>query len=139
MVSALFDTNNLIDYLNIIEQAKTELEKYSDNAISVITLMEVMVGATPETEVIIRAFLHTFDTLPIETQVSEVAVKLRKKHNIKLPDAIVWATAQANKRILVIRNTKDFHRMSRGLGFVSSLTEKRNVKFFNVKTSVRYS
>ena len=108
MVSALFDTNILIDYLNGVEQAKTELERYSDKAISVITWMEVMVGATPETEMIIRTFLHSFDTLPIETRVCEVAVKLRKKHNIKLPDAIVWATAQANKRILVTRNTKDF-------------------------------
>jgi predicted nucleic acid-binding protein len=108
MVSALFDTDILTDYLNGIEQAKAELEKYSDKAISVITWMEVMVGATPETEAITRNFLNAFDTLPIENQVCEVAVKLRKKHKIKLPDAIVWATAQIDKRILVTRNTKDF-------------------------------
>ena len=107
MVSALFDTNILIDYLNGVEQAKTELDKYSDKAVSVITWMEVMVGATPETEGIIRGFLNQFDVLPIEEQVCEVAVKLRKKHNIKLPDAIVWASAQVNKRILVTRNTRD--------------------------------
>jgi predicted nucleic acid-binding protein len=115
MVSALFDTNILIDYLNGIEQAKTELEKYSDKAISVITWMEVMVGATPETEAITRNFLSAFDTLPIENQVCEAAVKLRKKHNIKLPDAIVWATAQIDKRILVTRNTKDFSHEEPGV------------------------
>ncbi|MEQ1558757.1 MAG: type II toxin-antitoxin system VapC family toxin [Methyloglobulus sp.] len=115
MVSALFDTNILIDYLNGVEHAKTELERYRDKAISVITWMEVMVGATPETEEIIRAFLLTFDTLPIEEQVSEAAVKLRKKHGIKLPDAIVWATAQVNKRILVTRNTKDFSQDEPGV------------------------
>ena len=108
MVSVLFDTNILIDYLNGIEQAKQELDRYTDKAISVITWMEVMVGATPTTETVIRSFLNAFDTLAIDTQVSEVAVRLRKKHSIKLPDAIVWATAQANKRILVTRNTKDF-------------------------------
>ena len=57
MVSALFDTIILIDYLNGIEQAKAELDRYSDKAISLISWMEVMVGATPETEVILREFL----------------------------------------------------------------------------------
>lgn len=108
MVSALFDTNILIDYLSGIDPAKIELGKYSDKAISVITWMEVMVGATPETEAVIRAFLGQFETLPINEKVSEAAVRIRKKHHIKLPDAIVWATAQTDKRILVTRNTKDF-------------------------------
>ena len=44
MVSALFDTNILIDYLNGVEAARTELGRYSDKAISLITWMEVMVG-----------------------------------------------------------------------------------------------
>ena len=108
MVSALFDTNILIDYLNGIEAAKTELDRYADKAISLITWMEVMEGATPETEEIVLGFLNGFINLSIDEQVSGVAVTLRKKHKIKLPDAIVWATAQVNKCILVTRNTKDF-------------------------------
>lgn len=108
MVSVLFDTNILIDYLNGVEQARAELERYSDTAISLVTWMEVMVGVTPETEEIVRGFLGGFVCLPIDQQVSNVAVSLRKQHRIKLPDAIVWATAQMNKRILVTRNTKDF-------------------------------
>ena len=74
MVRVLFDTNILIDYLNGIEQAKTELDKFTDKAISVITWMEVMVGATPETEAINRGFLSGFVNLPIEHQVSAKAV-----------------------------------------------------------------
>lgn len=108
MVSALFDTNILIDYLNGIEQAKTELDRYSDKAISLITWMEVMVGATPDTEGIMRDFLSGFVNLPIDEPVAGVAVALRKKHKINLPDAIVWATAQVHGRLLVTRNTKDF-------------------------------
>ena len=115
MVSALFDTNILIDYLNGIERAKTELNRYSDKAISLITWMEVMVGATPETEQIMRGFLSGFVNLPIEEQVSNVAITLRKKHKIKLPDAIMWATAQVNRRILVTRNTKDFPQDEPGI------------------------
>ena len=115
MVSALFDTNILIDYLNGVEQARTELDKYADKAISLITWMEVMVGATPETEETLRIFLNGFVNLPIESQVSNVAVVLRQKYRIKLPDAIVWATAQVNQRILITRNTKDFSPTEPGI------------------------
>ena len=108
MVGVLFDTNILIDYLNGIEQAKTELDKFTDKAISVITWMEVMVGATPETEAIIRGFLGGFVNLPIEHQVSAKAVILRKKYNLKLPDAIIRASAQTHQRLFITRNTKDF-------------------------------
>lgn len=108
MVSVLFDTNILIDYLNGVEQARTELDRYPDKAISLITWMEVMVGALPETEEIMQGFLSGFACLPIDQKVSNVAVALRKQHKIKLPDAIVWATAQVNRRILVTRNTRDF-------------------------------
>ncbi len=104
----LFDTNILIDYLNGIHQAKTELDKYPDRAISLITWMEVMVGATPETEAVLRNFLNSFINLAIDDQVGVLAVTLRKQHRIKLPDAIVWAAALSHKRILVTRNTKDF-------------------------------
>ena len=113
MVSALFGTNIVVDYLNGIEQAKTELERYRDKAISIITWMEVMGGATPETEVIIKAFLHTLDTLPIETQVSEAAVKQNITSNCPMPS--YGATAQANKSILVTRNTKDFSQNESGV------------------------
>jgi predicted nucleic acid-binding protein len=40
--------------------------------------------------------------------VAESAVELRRKHHIRLPDAIIWATAQVNDAVLVTRNTKDF-------------------------------
>lgn len=115
MVGALFDTNILIDYLNGIDQAKTELDRYSEKAISPITWMEVMVGATAETEGIMRGFLSDFVNLPIDEQVADVAVALRKTHKIKLPDAIVWATAQVNRRIFVTRNTKDFSHDEPGI------------------------
>lgn len=108
MVKALFDTNILIDYLNGIEQAKIELARFQHKAISVITWMEVMVGEEAHTEGITRGFLNDFEALPIDDNVSGRAVVLRRMHRLKLPDAIVWATAQIHGCILVSRNTKDF-------------------------------
>jgi predicted nucleic acid-binding protein len=107
MVKALFDTNILIDYLNGIAEAKDELERYRDPAISVITWMEVMVGTTPETRAGTEAFLAGFNLMALDKSVAERSVIIRQSKRIKLPDAIVWATAQVNNCILVTRNTKD--------------------------------
>ncbi|MDN5753998.1 MAG: PIN domain-containing protein [Nitrosospira sp.] len=91
------------------------MKRYSNKAISAITWMEVMAGAMSETERIVRDFLNGFVNQPIEEKVCVVAVKLHKEYKIKLPDAIVWATAQVDKRILITRNTKDFLQNEPGI------------------------
>lgn len=108
MVKALLDTNILIDYLNAVPQARAELKRYVDKAISVITWMEVMIGADAALEPDTRAFLSSFDVVGIDEPVAERAVMLRRIHRIRLPDAVIWATAQAHGMLLVTRNTKDF-------------------------------
>jgi predicted nucleic acid-binding protein len=108
MVKALFDTNILIDFLNGIGDAKSELDRYQDKAISIITWMEVQVGTRPADQVAVDKFLSRFSVLPIDTLVASRAVSLRRGHSIKLPDAIIWATTQIHSRLLVTRNSKDF-------------------------------
>jgi predicted nucleic acid-binding protein len=108
MVRALFDTNILIDYLNGIEAARKELSRYPYKAISIISLMEVLVGATPDNGTALRAWLNTFEVIALDITVANRAVVIRQEHRIKLPDAIVWASAQVNSLLLVSRNTKDF-------------------------------
>lgn len=115
-VPALFDTNILIDYLNGIEAAATELDSFPDKAISLITWMEVMVGASTDAEKhIIMAFLAQFEMLPIDNPVSSLAVEIRQQLKIKLPDAIILATARVHRRLLVTRSTKDFGPDSPGI------------------------
>jgi hypothetical protein len=108
MVGALFDTNILIDYLNGVEAAKLELARYSDKAISLITWMEVMVGSVPETQQVMKRFLKGFTTVSIDHKIAECAVGLRQQHKIKLPDAIILATAHIQGRLLITRDSKDF-------------------------------
>ena len=110
-MKALLDTNILIDYLSGIKAAKAELALYPDKAISVITWMEVQVGVHTGAEgdqTVIDQFLSKFTVVPIDMAVSARAVALRQKTRIKLPDAIIWATAQVENRLLVTRNSKDF-------------------------------
>lgn len=106
---ALFDINILIDYLNGIEAARDELGLYDDPMISAVSWMEVMVGAASDTEEIeLRAFLSRFAVVPVSVEVSEGAVELRRKHRMRLPDAIIWASALHESCLLVSRNTRDF-------------------------------
>jgi predicted nucleic acid-binding protein len=108
VVKALFDTNVLIDYLAGIRAAKTELARYSDKAISMITWMEIQVGTEPNDQLKVDKFLLKFELLPITMEVSTQAVEIRKQARINLPDAIIWATARLEDRVLVTRNKKDF-------------------------------
>lgn len=108
MVKALFDTNILIDFLNALPQAREELARYEERAISIVTWMEVMVGAPAELEAATRGFLAGFTVIPIGDQVAERAVQLRRDHGIKLPDAVIWASADIHALLLVTRNTRDF-------------------------------
>lgn len=105
---AVFDTNILVDYLRGYSQAKVELAHYQSPAISVISWMEVMTGTTPLTESAARAFLHSFDLLQIDARIAERAVLIRKSRRIKLPDAIIWASAEVHQCLLVTRNSRDF-------------------------------
>lgn len=108
MVKALFDTNILVDYLNAVPEARIEFQRYAEKSISMVTWMEVMVGAHGNLEAPTRNFLNSFDVVPVDQQVANRAVDIRRIHRIKLPDAIIWATAQAHAMLLVTRNIKDF-------------------------------
>ena len=105
---ALFDTNILIDYLRGIPQARAEADRHADRAVSIISWMEVMAGSTAANEADARSFLLNFYTLPLGADVAERAYLLRRSNRIKLPDAIIQATAENAGRVLITRNTRDF-------------------------------
>lgn len=108
MVKALFDTNVLIDYLSGIKAAKTELAKHSDQAISLITWMEIQVGTEPSDQVRVGKFPLKFEVLPITMEDSAEAVAIGKRARIRLPDAIIWATASLEERLLGDQEQKRF-------------------------------
>ncbi len=115
-MKALFDTNILIDYLNGVDAAKTEIERPADRLVSIITWMEVLAGARDdEQEDVIELFLRDFRIVEVTRRVARDAVEIRRARRIRLPDAIVWASARAESALLVTRNTKDFPKDDPGL------------------------
>jgi predicted nucleic acid-binding protein len=47
-------------------------------------------------------------TSTLDIDIANRAVEIRKEKRVRLPDAIVWTTAQVHSLLLVSRNTKDF-------------------------------
>ncbi len=110
MVKVLFDTNIVIDVLNGVPEAQQVLDSYPERAISIITWIEVMVGAPSDLGDATRAFLRGFDVIGLTQDVADHAVIVRQSHRLKLPDAMIWAAAKANGLRLLTRDTKGFPR-----------------------------
>ena len=107
-MKAVFDTNILVDYLGGSEAARGELARYRVRLISIITVIELMVGArNAHEEASIRGFLSSFEVLELSAEIAQEAIAIRKQWRLKIPDAIVYATARTQGCLLVSRNTRD--------------------------------
>src|SRR5687767_4972770 len=121
-MKAVIDTNILIDYLNGSQKAKQELDAFEELYISLITWMEILVGADEgEEDSKIREFLRRFRVHPVDEGVAERAVDIRRREKMRLPDAIIWATAQQLGTLLVTRNMRDFPARNPGIRVPYSL------------------
>lgn len=109
MSAFVFDSNILIDALNMVGDAQRELLRAPSNWISRITWIEIMAGAPADAAAETELFLGQFQLVELTEEVARRAALIRaQQRRMKLPDAIIWASAQVTGRILVTRNTKDF-------------------------------
>jgi predicted nucleic acid-binding protein len=109
LVKAVFDTNILIDLLKGRAEANNEVGRYSRLAISRISWIEVLTGArTSEDEHRVENLLSYFEMVELDEPVAREAISLRQQHRIRLPDAIIWATARLSDSLLVTRDSRDF-------------------------------
>jgi len=108
-MKAVLDSDVLIDFLQGDSRAAEEIARYDDLCYSVISWMEVMCGAETEGEAAAaKGFLGSMQMVGLSVQVAHGAVQARKTLRLKLPDAVIWATADSEGCILVTRNAKDF-------------------------------
>jgi predicted nucleic acid-binding protein len=108
-VKAVIDSDVLIDFLQGVPAAAAEIDAYDDLLYSVISWMEVMIGAaTDEERFAAEALFDSMRRVELSVTVARRAVELRKQFRLKLPDAIILASADCEGCILVTRNTRDF-------------------------------
>lgn len=111
----VLDTNICLYFLN---QTLTEegfilvgsAMDHGEAALSVITQMELLGFAfrSVEEERITEQFVADLRPLPLSDLVVRQTIAIRKSRKIKLPDAIIAATALVHGCALVTRNVPDF-------------------------------
>jgi predicted nucleic acid-binding protein len=110
----LIDTNILIYYFNgsLSASAKEKITAMltDDFNISVISKMEFLgfnrFDSREKQEA--ARFISFADVLPLSDAIAERTIQLKQTAKIKLPDAIIGATALSHNLILVTHNVKDF-------------------------------
>ncbi len=108
-----FDTNIMIDALRGFRQAHVELRRARDSGtrlwISRIVWIEVMSKGSGEGLTRAEHFLKGFSIDEVDEEISvRTALLRRERPRLKLPDAVILASALTRGRILVTRNAKDF-------------------------------
>ncbi len=98
----LFDTNIVIGLLQGNPPAQQLIRKHgavpADTAVSQITRMELLgfPGITSSEQKRVEAFLSAVTVILLDNTIEQDAIVLRRRLKLKLPDAIVAATARVN-------------------------------------------
>ncbi len=89
--------------------------EHSPPTISAITEIELLCWKTNNEKdlEILHKFINEAIVFELETAIKLKTAEIRKTHKIKLPDAIIAATALVHDLTLITRNTKDFITIDR--------------------------
>ena len=130
------DTNVILNVINkeepFFDSSRQLLDKISDGelegVISTVVLSEFLTGFYMNNDIksskIFKESLiesRTFIIMPVDTQIADLAAKIRSKDKIKLPDAIILATAILSKSTYLVSSDADIiYRTDYGINIVDS-------------------
>lgn len=109
MADLLVDTDVFVDHLRGASAIQPRSHRLH---YSVITRAELFAGTSATAEV--STLLSPFREVPVDRAVAERAGRIRREAHIRLPDALIAASALEHRLSLVTRNRSDFDRV-RGL------------------------
>ena len=119
-VAYLLDSNTTIDYLDnkLDKQGMLFINKIVDSnelCFSVISKIDVLGFNIKQTEALtlLNNFVDVGFVYYLDEAIVSRTIAIRKTQKIKLPDAIIAATAVANKLTLITRNAKDFEKINK--------------------------
>jgi predicted nucleic acid-binding protein len=111
------DTNCLIYYFKgeerVIDLIQNLILEKVTIFISIVTKVEVLAypEITPGEEKTFLEMMKNMILIEFDDKLTNFVVNIRRKHKIKLPDAIIAATAIYTNSTLITRNIKDFSKI----------------------------
>jgi len=117
----LLDTNVVLDFMGrkLPENSKILLSKIIDDQINISAINKMELLGFKDTEQNLIAFVDFSEIYHIDDEIIDKTIELRKKYKIKLPDAIIAATAIVKNFILISHDVKDFQKIDE-LQFIDS-------------------
>lgn len=109
----LLDTNIVIEGVAGSDPAVTALQEAVESewvGYSAITRLELFgyPALTPEEERALSVTIEQFEDVAVTHAIIDQAIQLRRTNRIKVPDAIIAATAVVMDAVLITRNENDF-------------------------------
>ncbi|WP_205940788.1 type II toxin-antitoxin system VapC family toxin [Pedobacter paludis] len=121
--NVIFDTNIII-YLSkkLLATEKVFFENAS-YSISIISKMELLGYAFKDDkeEKFLIEFIDSLNVIPLTDEIVDTTIKLRKLTKVKLPDAIIYATAQVFNAKLITNNIADFYKITGNVELINPL------------------
>jgi predicted nucleic acid-binding protein len=113
--------SNIIIYLSKGSLDVDEiLIDYDEFFISIITYMEVLGFQfdNQKEQELIEQCLEQFVIIHVDSEIAQEVISIRQKKKIKLPDAIIFATAKKNDCDLMTYNVDDFKNIDETIKIV---------------------
>jgi predicted nucleic acid-binding protein len=109
----LLDTNTVLDYMGnkLPGKAKNLIAQIIDDEINLSVINKIELLGFSKVEQDLVDFVACSNSHPIDDIVVDKTIEMRSLYKIKLPDAIIAATALVNELAIITRNTKDFNKI----------------------------
>ena len=107
MADFLVDTDVFVDH---VRGARRFVAKSHRVHYSVVTRAELFAGNAASE--LVTVLLAPFRELPVDRTVAERAGRIRRESGVRLPDALIAATAIEHKLSLFTRNRSDFEKVA---------------------------
>ena len=109
----LLDTNAVLDFMGKKLPAKSQflLSEIIDNEINISAINKIELLGFSFVEQTLIDFVSFAEVYPIDDETIDKTIDLRKKYKIKLPDAVIAATAIINNFTLITHNVRDFQKI----------------------------
>ncbi|MBW8051786.1 MAG: type II toxin-antitoxin system VapC family toxin [Cytophagales bacterium] len=117
---AVLDSNILIYFSKETLDFRKTCQTYKAIYISAISYMEVLgfKFKNKEERVLIKKFLNSMEILHTNWEITDKVVNYRQQSKIKIPDAIILATASMLNADLITNNPADFKGIDKNVGIV---------------------